>query len=699
MNAKIGCYDGDNEKIQYCKCHSSCESCGFWDEPTDANNCISCADGSDVNVMYDDGTGYCGKISGCYKRYLNEKIKGCSCHSSCEACGYNKRSDTVLDCITCADGSEVNPVWKDGTGYCGKVQGCYDYYKGKKIPDCFCPSSCGACWFYDNKYDCISCTDGSNVRVYNDGVGYCETPDWSYIQTIKSSDVSSLLPSFRSSSQPSFVPSFQPSTSSNYFPSSRPINKLTIPPPVSNTMSPILAPVSPPDTTFTPTIFPMTLLPSSDNKPSDILSFKLSLLASGCYEQGYVKAPNCTCHSSCKACNYYGIPPTELGCISCADGSNVTEVFDDGAGYCEKVQGCYDYYKGENIPNCSCHSSCEACWFHDNSTTEFDCITCADGSDINEIYHDGSGHCKSDVPSLLPSFRSSSQPSSVPSFQPSQPSFKPNLVITAMFEPPSISTNPKATNLKVVIPSILGGFFFILGMAYCVVYMKRKRRQNISQESPPIVNKNEESVNSKSKFGATGFRTTGETTTNNSTKDEFYGQTIYKEGKETVTCDSSYIRKQSQSNNISSDNNSTSSSLFKKEEESKKNGFTGESTTIGNTEDRICAKTSCRQKDSFYLSYEYFVSSNNDSSSQKKIFEIDAPPGELGIDIYKREEGGSFLVYSIKPSSVLSNQVLVGDKLVSIDGVDTADMSFLKIYQLLDNKSSRKLIFERNLSL
>ena len=45
----------------------------------------------------------------------------CQCHYSCGACGYggeNYAPDDAADCITCADGSPVTPVWGDGTGTC-----------------------------------------------------------------------------------------------------------------------------------------------------------------------------------------------------------------------------------------------------------------------------------------------------------------------------------------------------------------------------------------------------------------------------------------------------------------------------------------------------------------------------------------------------------------------------------------------------
>lgn len=56
---KSGCYDGNRDFIPGCSCHSSCKNCGFYDDPIDLNDCIECADGGTVNIVYSDGTGTC----------------------------------------------------------------------------------------------------------------------------------------------------------------------------------------------------------------------------------------------------------------------------------------------------------------------------------------------------------------------------------------------------------------------------------------------------------------------------------------------------------------------------------------------------------------------------------------------------------------------------------------------------------------
>ena len=62
--------------------------------------------------------------SGCFQNsWDTTPIAGCSCHSSCEKCGYYNWPVAYNDCVTCADGSAVVPVYSDGTGTCGGTSG------------------------------------------------------------------------------------------------------------------------------------------------------------------------------------------------------------------------------------------------------------------------------------------------------------------------------------------------------------------------------------------------------------------------------------------------------------------------------------------------------------------------------------------------------------------------------------------------
>jgi len=185
-----GCYRQPGVPIarRDCKCDPSCKSCGYNAKPTLPSDCIICADGSEVKPAYSDGTGYCGPTpdpmsdAGCF---LNDlvMIPNCKCHPSCKSCGYTSDPTSAADCITCIDGSEVNPVYGDGTGTCGPTpnpltdSGCFED-PGTWLADCKCDPSCKSCGYYEQPSqpdDCITCADGSEVTpVYGDGTGTCQ---------------------------------------------------------------------------------------------------------------------------------------------------------------------------------------------------------------------------------------------------------------------------------------------------------------------------------------------------------------------------------------------------------------------------------------------------------------------------------------------------------------------------------------------
>jgi len=53
------CFMSPTQQIADCMCHASCGSCGYYEWPIRNNDCITCADGSDVVPEFDDGTGRC----------------------------------------------------------------------------------------------------------------------------------------------------------------------------------------------------------------------------------------------------------------------------------------------------------------------------------------------------------------------------------------------------------------------------------------------------------------------------------------------------------------------------------------------------------------------------------------------------------------------------------------------------------------
>jgi hypothetical protein len=61
--------------------------------------------------------------SGCFSDpSSSQPIPNCACHSTCNACGYNPGPTGASNCITCADGSSVTPVYSGGTGTCASTQ-------------------------------------------------------------------------------------------------------------------------------------------------------------------------------------------------------------------------------------------------------------------------------------------------------------------------------------------------------------------------------------------------------------------------------------------------------------------------------------------------------------------------------------------------------------------------------------------------
>jgi hypothetical protein len=53
--------------------------------------------------------------------YSSEKIEGdVKCHKSCKSCGFSDDPSGDTDCITCNDGDKLHPVFPDGTGKCVK---------------------------------------------------------------------------------------------------------------------------------------------------------------------------------------------------------------------------------------------------------------------------------------------------------------------------------------------------------------------------------------------------------------------------------------------------------------------------------------------------------------------------------------------------------------------------------------------------
>jgi hypothetical protein len=78
-------------------------------------------------------------------------------------------------------------------------------------------------------------------------------------------------------------------------------------------------------------------------------------------------------------------------------------------------------------------------------------------------------------------------------------------------------------------------------------------------------------------------------------------------------------------------------------------------------------------------------------------FEVLAPAGILGL-ILETNEDGVPTINNIKPASVLANQVQIGDRLLSVDGIDVSLMLASEVSRLIASRKEapvRKFVFTR----
>lgn len=80
--------------------------------------------------------------------------------------------------------------------------------------------------------------------------------------------------------------------------------------------------------------------------------------------------------------------------------------------------------------------------------------------------------------------------------------------------------------------------------------------------------------------------------------------------------------------------------------------------------------------------------------------DVIAPPGKLGV-VIDNPTNSVPMVHAIKETSVLSDRVRIGDKLVAVDGEDTTDMSAIGVSKLISSKAMnprRHMVFMRSAS-
>ena len=100
------------------------------------------------------------------------------------------------------------------------------------------------------------------------------------------------------------------------------------------------------------------------------------------------------------------------------------------------------------------------------------------------------------------------------------------------------------------------------------------------------------------------------------------------------------------------------------------------------------------------------IFSDNDSFEEQfagkdTCFEVDVPPGKLGVIIDLSPETGEPEVRAMRADSVLADKVKIGDRLLSLDGECCTDMSAEQVSKLIAVKSDqevRKIMFVRRQS-
>mmetsp|Transcript_2865 Transcript_2865/g.7575 ORF Transcript_2865/g.7575 Transcript_2865/m.7575 type:complete len:93 (-) Transcript_2865:169-447(-) len=75
------------------------------------------------------------------------------------------------------------------------------------------------------------------------------------------------------------------------------------------------------------------------------------------------------------------------------------------------------------------------------------------------------------------------------------------------------------------------------------------------------------------------------------------------------------------------------------------------------------------------------------SGVKEELIDIYAPPGKLGVVIDTPDDGPP-VVHAIKDSSVIADQLKVGDKLVSVDDDDVRSMTAIKVSKIISRKSA-----------
>jgi len=91
------------------------------------------------------------------------------------------------------------------------------------------------------------------------------------------------------------------------------------------------------------------------------------------------------------------------------------------------------------------------------------------------------------------------------------------------------------------------------------------------------------------------------------------------------------------------------------------------------------------------------VSFEQQFTEMEDRFEVVAPAGKLGM-VIDTPSGGMPVVHAIKDTSILADQVMVGDRLISVDDEDTTGFTAMQVSKLISQKvhqPTRTLMFSR----
>ena len=84
-------------------------------------------------------------------------------------------------------------------------------------------------------------------------------------------------------------------------------------------------------------------------------------------------------------------------------------------------------------------------------------------------------------------------------------------------------------------------------------------------------------------------------------------------------------------------------------------------------------------------------------NANEEVIHVYAPPGKLGVVIDTPDDGFP-VVHAVKNTSVIADQIAVGDKLVAVDDEDVRSMTAIRVSKMISkrgNNPSRKLTIVR----